>query len=86
MTNEEAIEQLKKLKSFHNGSYANAIKMAIEAIEKRIPKEPIVVDNHTECPECGCVEIETLDASGICWMRFCPCCGQAILWEVANEE
>ena len=33
MRNEEAIESLRKLKSFHNGSYANAIRMAIKALE-----------------------------------------------------
>ena len=33
MTREEAIENLKKLKSFHNGSYGSAVKMAISALE-----------------------------------------------------
>ena len=33
MTNEEAIESLKKLKSFHNGSYGTVIDMAIKALE-----------------------------------------------------
>ena len=46
MTNEEAIKTLKKLKSFHNGSYGTAIDMAIKALEqqpyetiKEIPKD-----------------------------------------------
>lgn len=34
MTNEEAIKTLKKLKSFHNGSYGTAIDEAIKAIEQ----------------------------------------------------
>ena len=34
MTNKEAIEQLKKLRSFHNGSYAPAVDVAIGAIER----------------------------------------------------
>lgn len=34
MTLEEAIKNLKKLKSFHNGSYGTAIDMAIKALEQ----------------------------------------------------
>ena len=34
MTNEEAIKTLKKLKSFHNGSYGTAIDEAIKALEQ----------------------------------------------------
>ena len=34
MTNEEAIKGLKKLKSFHNGSYGEHIDMAIKAINE----------------------------------------------------
>ena len=34
MTNEEAIKNLKKLKSFHNGSYGTAINLAIKALEQ----------------------------------------------------
>jgi len=35
MTNEEATKNLKKLKSFHNGSYGTAIDMAIKALEQQ---------------------------------------------------
>lgn len=38
MTNEEVIESLKKLKSFHNGSYGTAINFAIKALENQ-PKQ-----------------------------------------------
>ena len=34
MTKEEATKNLKKLKSFHNGSYGTAIDMAIKALEQ----------------------------------------------------
>lgn len=34
MTNEEHIEQLKKLRSFHNGSYGRSINKAIEALKQ----------------------------------------------------
>ena len=35
MTNKEAIKQLKKCKSFHNGSYGEALNMAIKALEQQ---------------------------------------------------
>ena len=35
MTNKEAIKQLKKCKSFHNGSYGEALNMAIQALEQQ---------------------------------------------------
>ena len=35
MTNEETIKSLKKLKSFHNGSYGTAIDEAIQALEQQ---------------------------------------------------
>lgn len=35
MTNEETIKNLKKLKSFHNGSYGTAINEAIKALEQK---------------------------------------------------
>lgn len=34
MTDEEAIKNLKKLKSYHNGSYGTTIDMAIKALEQ----------------------------------------------------
>lgn len=35
MTNEQHIENLKKLKSFHNGAYGDSIRAAIEALEQQ---------------------------------------------------
>ena len=40
-TAKEAIENLKKLKSFHNGSYGSSIRMAIEALEKQATSDYI---------------------------------------------
>ena len=39
MTDEEVIKNLKKLKSFHNGSYGTAIDMAIKALEQQTSDE-----------------------------------------------
>ena len=40
-TTKEAIENLKKLKSFHNGSYGSSIRIAIEALEKQATSDYI---------------------------------------------
>lgn len=51
--------------------YAEARCMAINALEKQIPKEPIDKIMHKECPICGAVDLG----------RYCMECGQAIKWE-----
>lgn len=79
MTYEETKEHLKKLKSFHNGSYGAAVKMAITAIDKQIPKTPLDIRacpneaKFADCPVCGQVVDE--------WSPYCDKCGQAIDWE-----
>ena len=58
MTNEEHIEQLKKLRSFHNGSYGRSINKAIKALEQ----EPKYCDHNicvsNEYNGIGCDECE----------------------------
>ena len=76
-TAKEAIENLKKLKSFHNGSYGSSIRMAIEALEKQVPKEPIKLN----CPHCG---FNGIDNSWSVFI-FCPECGQALDWSEEDE-
>ena len=79
MTYEEATEHLKKLRSFHNGSYGAAVKMAITAIDKQIPKTPLDIRacpneaKFANCPVCRQVVDE--------WSPYCDQCGQAIDWE-----
>ena len=64
MTNEEHIEQLKKLRSFHNGSYGRSIYKAIEALNQQKEGHWIVQEDNTsfvkqiprrwvECSVCG---------------------------------
>jgi len=61
MTNEEHIEQLKKLRSFHNGSYGTSINKAIEALNQQkegvwvFKQDHSVLDywGHQECNQCG---------------------------------
>ena len=94
MTNQEAIEILRDtpidLRSPREDDihtlYAKAQMMAIEALERQIPKKTITVDWAEEfegaliedkCPICGnyvhCLE------------NFCTCCGQAIDWSEEND-
>ena len=79
MTYDETKEHLKKLKCFHNGSYGAAVKMAITAIDKQIPKTPLDIRacpneaRFANCPVCGQVVDE--------WSPYCDQCGQAIDWE-----
>lgn len=66
MTNEQAIKTLKKLKSFHNGSYGTAIDEAIKALEqqfcedcisreavKKLKKYSFSYDTNTTIPKAG---------------------------------
>ena len=57
--------------------------LACEALEKQIPKKPIIIEAedyfvHTLCPNCEKVEL------GFTQPCFCDCCGQAIDWEVGE--
>lgn len=93
-TTKEAIENLKKLKSFHNGSYGSSIRMAIEALEKQVPK-PIYELKETRlslnvrydkfrCSVCGFIK-EFTDGHTAQY-KYCPQCGQAIDWSDADAN
>lgn len=97
MTNEEALNTLKDCVQYaevakFNYMTANvdAIKVAIEALEKQIPKQVIFeyggyadgfpVYDVAYCPLCNC-SFEDDDAN---WeIDYCPHCGQRLDW---NEE
>jgi hypothetical protein len=53
---------------------------AIEALEKQIPKKPI---NNETCPNCGADLNEAIYCGGA---KCCAWCGQAIDWEVGEDE
>ena len=77
MTNEEAIENLKYLISDDctdtQHDFVKEIKIAIEALEKQIPKKPYWEYGVWHCESCGFdVFIDDF---------FCPICGQEIDWE-----
>ena len=89
MTYQEAIKQFKDLiensKSFSEedddiwDNDVKALKMAIEALEKQIPKEPLNREDRSEisygyCPCCSNIIDDWND------LRYCGECGQAIKW------
>lgn len=79
MTVQEAIEKLKYIKYIGNGeqeykkcSESIAIDMAIEALEKQIPKKPIEDHTFDFCPVCS-YSVDYL-------RNYCKECGQKLDW------
>ena len=86
MTVQEAIKELKKHKEPLNLwnclplDDLQSFDVAIEALEKHIPKKPIHVNTgyvqYYKCPSCGNVTL----------MSYCSQCGQKLDWEWANTD
>ena len=92
MTPKEAIEELRFLKpkdqDYAFGGLSNAsglaVEMAIEALEKQIPKKPINQSEEYDrtygnCPCCGEMVVDYPDD-----FRVCSNCGQRLDW--SEEE
>lgn len=95
MTEQEAIRRIKEHNSIHfkkeNGRcpyITEALNIAISALEKQVPKEPLVsafplfmindipfVQSYYHCPNCS-YRIGEFDE--ILEINYCPECGQAI--------
>lgn len=79
MKHEEAIKQLSNVTIYHQGKCTReALDMAIEALEKQIPKKPRETRCALMCSNCGhkitekgCKKLGRL---------YCKKCGQAIDW------
>ncbi len=77
MTYQEAIERIKIHNEHHSQQerfaiyITEALNMAIEALEKQIPKKPTKTRSEIVCPTC-----KTLVGSS----PYCRYCGQAIDW------
>ena len=92
MTYEEAIKNINALnavcgqKDFYDAEFENALALAIDALEKQIPKKPIIREaedsfgnvKHTLCPNCQETEFVFTQPC------FCHHCGQALDWEVSE--
>ena len=86
MTYEEAIDNLKYLISDDctdtQHDFVEEIKIAIEALEKQIPKKPLHMHKNYYCPICkedGWMLWD--DAIPNDMDKYCGICGQAIDWE-----
>ncbi len=88
MTPQEAIKYLKIDKDIRetcvaddSGSmlFCEALKLAISAIEKQIPKKPKDIGHFIKIYVCSCCENSVLLQPS-----FCENCGQALDW--SNEE
>ena len=87
MTYEEAIKLFKSLQKRytkeHNGRMCEKVNLALEALDKQIPRKPIIREaedsfgyvKYILCPNC-----EEIDF-GHERPCFCRLCGQAIDWE-----
>ena len=88
MTHEEAIKNINALnavcgkKDFYDAEFENALALAIEALEKQIPKKPLHMHKNYYCPICkedGWMLWD--DAIPNDMDKYCGMCGQAIDWE-----
>lgn len=87
MKPEQALEILKANEEKTTATnYLRCKNVAIEALEKQIPKKPVVVDEDYifekdewekdyECPNCGNPYIDD---------SYCSCCGQKLDWSDAK--
>lgn len=76
MTYEEAIKLLNSVTIYYGGKCSRtALELAIEALEKQIPKKPY---DTVSCPLCKIeVELQPIDTEQV---TYCLHCGQAIDW------
>lgn len=86
MTNEQAIAHFKEQLEVFGGEHHEAMKVAIEALEKQIPKKPkwhfdslIEGGRLPVCPNCNTIMVRT-EIFGKCIDEHCVMCGQAIKW------
>lgn len=72
MTAKEAIKMLRTIKRtvfLGNLKFVHALDVAIEALEKQMPKKAELCYEDLICPVCG---------SDVEWKRYCEECGQRI--------
>ena len=90
MTYEEAIKHFKSLQKRytkeHNGRMCEKVNLALEALDKQIPKKPLHMHKNYYCPICkedGWMLWD--DAVPNDMDKYCGKCGQAIDWKRAND-
>lgn len=78
MNEQETIEELIETSKFFWGEITEPFQMAIDALEKQIPKEPITYKgtNGADCPCCG-ARVRGIKEP---WGNWCSKCGQKLDW------
>ena len=95
MTENEAIEIVRKEKSYmdrHAGrAQSEAFQMAINALEKQMPKKPIMKTYYEDmeeeylcCPTCGEILTDRIPLDNKDFYFHCLNCGQKLDW--SDEE
>ena len=97
MTNKEAIEQLRERLAITDyrqqiPEYYEAIELAVEALEKQIPKKPTKTKIATLNKSPEAISWEQIHCCPRCesnlapQYKYCPQCGLKIEWSDENEE
>ena len=94
MTESEAIKELHEIRPIGGiipQKRAEALDMAIQALEKQIPKKPIMKqyfedleDEYLCCPTCGEILTDRIPADNKTFYFHCMNCGQKFDW--SDEE
>ena len=94
MTESEAIKELHKIRprgGIIPQKRAEALDIAIQALEKQIPKKPIMKqyfedleDEYLCCPTCGEILTDRIPADNKTFYFHCMNCGQKFDW--SDEE
>ena len=94
MTESEAIKELHKIRprgGIIPQKRAEALDLAIQALEKQIPKKPIMKqyfedleDEYLCCPTCGEILTDRIPADNKTFYFHCMNCGQKFDW--SDEE
>lgn len=83
MTESEARLYLESARNaYSKRSMCVALEVAINALEKQIPKKPVEDKfHHMCCPNCGYTLLIHRDSEPDLYVPYCENCGQKILWQ-----
>lgn len=84
MTIEEAIAHAKEQKEIFGGVHKEFLEVAIEALEKQIPKKPIETQDIEGINDFYCKKCSRIVGDDTYKFLYCPKCGYAIDW--SEEE